>query len=1304
MSEVSLAQKEKEVRDWHKVAETAVILIILFQAILPAGGETQYVGGKTYTFSGPAAPAGEIYAYNWTVTAGTPQTSSDASFQWTSPQVTEPTKVIVNLMVRSDKSICPGKSELELLIIPGSQPKISLKKDCLFTPPVRVGDSITYTYNVTNSGNVPLTDISLTDMQDWGPDCHPARADNGDGILNPGESWQYECKYIVPDPSDYQQLHIMSDNSSKDAIIQRLMDMKVLLEMKMNGLKPKRQRFNTKVATLTIHHKLLNGSNYTLYNYTNEITGESLSRWLDSDGKTRRSDYYDPVTQAILTAEYNFDGSPKSDSILLIEPKDYLKIEYDVASNRYKNYTTGYTSYTIIDYNTGDTLILLVHISGKIVSKEYRKTPGYRPYEEKYFLKNTASATGKAPDGSIVSDMDSFSLEIYKQLPVLRITKKADPDPVSPGGTINYTITYQNIGKEDAHQIVVREKYDPNLKFKSANPIPDAGNFDTWTLGDLKSGDSGTIIINANINSNAEYGSSIMNVAEVTCKENSTDRATINTTVGGLYVTKTAPDIVKIGSTLNYTINYENYGPGKQTNVTIYDELDRNVGFEGSSPQPTINSDNRYWWKLGDLNAGDRGTISIQVKVADNAPDPISNKYNISSYQIPSYPLKTRNTKVVSSLWISKTANRTSYSPGDDVTYKITYGNKENMPAQYVNVTDILPNVELLSVSPSPTSRDGNTLTWNIGDLYPDQDQDPLVPPRTILIMVHVPEKAEIRFNEESSVRGEGYIYVNKKLSTVEENTALINRANISGCYKKGSDTVWENHTSTWTIVGAAGTELSTYEHGSGYYKEDERTSLRSKNHSIALSKDITAQHNNTAFSLPEGRSIKYQSQWYDRTTAENHVLNDVVSENYLYMDSIDKKSSFRVDQNQTVYHSESDFSGGIAQIDYKKHVPNSTNTLKEISENYHGSFRVLESVDSYGDSTKYIKSANGNGFVSSDKRNNRPISNKGSDLLQRSFEYGSGYYNSEESFQLSSLTKSTKMAYAPENLTAGTINVSYASLWNEGLITKDPSLGLILSEKIGSASYVNKDAWMETSSMAFMGEFNGSMDIRAVVHPLSIKRKEVDQSFVGNYTISTAITAYRNPKYTYPHVSISKVAKKEDESTMLFLINVTNDGNGVLKSLCVTDNMPDGLTFINSSLRPKINGQIINWTISSLDISRTLTIKLRAKIENDLYPYTNIARVTAQYNGHILTSSNSTSFTPYYLPFYIGSHPVENSYLAKVFDVSLVQGQWGVWKPSPSFNMTLEAPDCFKDIDDYYNDLDKSESGCCPLSSYDVP
>jgi len=1299
MSNVSLARKEKEMRDWRRVAETALILIIVSQTIFPVVGQNQFVSGKTYTISGPPAPAGEIYTYNWAITAGTPQTSTEASFKWTSPQVTEPTKVIVNLTVESNKTICTGKGELEMMILPNGQPKISLKKDCIFNAPVRVDDSITYTYNVTNSGGVPLTSINLTDMQDWGPDCRPVyvKGDNGDGILNPKETWWYECKYTVPDPSDYQQLYIMSNGSSKEVIIQKLTDMKVRLEMKMESLKSRQRQFNTVSATLKIDHKLLNGTNYILYNYTNEITGESFSRWLDSEGRISRSDYYDPVNQAVLTEEYNSDGSPKSDAIHLLETNEYMKIEYDVP-------TKGYRSYTAIDYITGDTLLLLIDNFGNIVSKEYRKTPGYRPYEEKFFLKNTASVTAKAPDGSSVSDMDSFSLEIYKKLPILRITKTANPDPVNPGGAINYTITYENLGKDDAHQIVVKEKYDQNLIFKFAYPIPDAGTKDTWTLGDLKSGESGIIRIAANVSQTATAGSTIMNMATITCKENATDRTTINTTVqgAGLNITKSASCCVRAGDSLTYTINYRNDGLGTQNNVIIHDYLDDNVVSTNIQPAATAHLGNHYWWRVGDLNAGDSGKITIKVHVNKNGEKSIYNNYKIDSDQTKGSNA-TLETLVVESLWIRKTADKKAYCPGENVTYTILYGNSESIPAYGVNVTDVLPNVQLLSVSPSPTSINGRSLIWKIGDLEPD-NQTQFKKPNSIQIVVHIPERPEMKFDEQSSVRGEGYVYVNKKLSTVEENTALVNIAYINGTYLGLADGENKSSASTVTILGAAGTELSTYEHGSGYYKEDVQTSLRSKNHSISLNKDITAQHNYTDFSLPGGRSISYKSLWYDRTGAKNHVLNDVVSENYLYMDSLDKESSFHVDENQTVYHSESDFSGGIAVINYKKQVPNSTITTQEISENYHGSFRVLESVDSYGDSTKYEKSSTGSGFASSDKRVNQPPQSpwKIPEVLQRSYEYGSGYYNSEESSQLSTVTKSTKMAYAPVNLTFGTINVSYASPWNEGLSTKDTSTGLKLSEDIRSASYINKDAWMTTSTLSFMGEFNGSMDIMALMHPQRFETDRIDQTLIGKYTINTAITGYNVIGYFYPHVNICKEAIRVDENTMLFLINVTNDGNGLLRSLNVTDRLPDGMIFINSSLRPDINGQFVNWTIPTLDIGKTLTIKLMTNIENDRYPYRNAVEVTAQYNGHILTASNSTYSTPYYPPYGFIPAPQKVANLSKVYNNSTVHGHWGDWNPPACYNMTSKAPNCFKEIDEYYNDLDKMDSdGCSP---YEVP
>jgi uncharacterized repeat protein (TIGR01451 family) len=68
-----------------------------------------------------------------------------------------------------------------------------------------VDDTITYTFTVTNPGDVDLSDVTLSD-----PICDPDTLlftggdAGGDGVLSPGEVWTYECTHVVtsgdPDP------------------------------------------------------------------------------------------------------------------------------------------------------------------------------------------------------------------------------------------------------------------------------------------------------------------------------------------------------------------------------------------------------------------------------------------------------------------------------------------------------------------------------------------------------------------------------------------------------------------------------------------------------------------------------------------------------------------------------------------------------------------------------------------------------------------------------------------------------------------------------------------------------------------------------------------------------------------------------------------------------------------------------------------------------------------------------------------------------------------------------------------------
>ena len=55
------------------------------------------------------------------------------------------------------------------------------------------GDQLTYTFDVTNTGNSPLHDVVVTDDR-----CAPVTRVSGDDLLDPGEHWTYTCSYTAP--------------------------------------------------------------------------------------------------------------------------------------------------------------------------------------------------------------------------------------------------------------------------------------------------------------------------------------------------------------------------------------------------------------------------------------------------------------------------------------------------------------------------------------------------------------------------------------------------------------------------------------------------------------------------------------------------------------------------------------------------------------------------------------------------------------------------------------------------------------------------------------------------------------------------------------------------------------------------------------------------------------------------------------------------------------------------------------------------------------------------------------------------
>lgn len=76
-----------------------------------------------------------------------------------------------------------------------------------------------------------------------------------------------------------------------------------------------------------------------------------------------------------------------------------------------------------------------------------------------------------------------------------QVTKVGKPKRISQGGKITYTITYGNDLLEPITNLVIVEDFDPRMSLLSADPPPDPGTKNVWTIGTLLPGEYGKIVL-----------------------------------------------------------------------------------------------------------------------------------------------------------------------------------------------------------------------------------------------------------------------------------------------------------------------------------------------------------------------------------------------------------------------------------------------------------------------------------------------------------------------------------------------------------------------------------------------------------------------------------------------------------------------------------------------------------------------------------------------------------------------------------------------------------------------------------------
>ncbi len=288
----------------------------------------------------------------------------------------------------------------------------------------------------------------------------------------------------------------------------------------------------------------------------------------------------------------------------------------------------------------------------------------------------------------------------------LVLTKTDNPDPVSAGGVLVYTLRVDNNGPDDAQDVVVHDDLPLGVTFVSTNGCAeDPNGVPTCTLGTVANSSFKSYTITVNVNSNT-FGN-ITNTANVTSStaENNpgdeTDSATTTSLApansADLSITKSdSPDPVEPGGTLTYTIMVTNNGPDSASNVVITDSLPASLTLVSSSgcnqdPNGTPTC------TVGTLANGASAMVTLVTSVSGDASGTINNSASVSSSA--SDPVSGNNTANASTtvmqpgadLHLEKSDNPDPVDAGSQLTYTVSVDNNGPNAAEDVVVNDTLP-------------------------------------------------------------------------------------------------------------------------------------------------------------------------------------------------------------------------------------------------------------------------------------------------------------------------------------------------------------------------------------------------------------------------------------------------------------------------------------------------------------------------------------------------------------------------------------------------------------------------------------
>jgi len=253
---------------------------------------------------------------------------------------------------------------------------------------------------------------------------------------------------------------------------------------------------------------------------------------------------------------------------------------------------------------------------------------------------------------------------------LLTLIKQVDKLFAGTGNELTYTLTYRNLGKKDATNVVIEDTLPTDLELVEGS-ISNGGTYDpeakriTWNIGSLPiGGDAQTVTLKAKVVEGTADGTKIVNTARISSTEQTIATiSSVTTTIGSPSITNISPNNGGNAGTVTVTIKGTNLDPSAQVKLIKTGEAEIiGTGITGSSAGTQLTA-------TFDLVGRLPGICDVVVINPGGQTSTLSNAFTIESGG-------------EAKLWV-EIVGSDRIRVGRTSTFTVRYGNAGNIDATY---------------------------------------------------------------------------------------------------------------------------------------------------------------------------------------------------------------------------------------------------------------------------------------------------------------------------------------------------------------------------------------------------------------------------------------------------------------------------------------------------------------------------------------------------------------------------------------------------------------------------------------------